>query len=156
MEQGSIKDGEFSRVTVTMNGYYFVFKIVTLYNDRGVLSTVYLCVFGCSLENDKKNFVDVHFGSDIVSMMAVQNAAIEAERQDPGFLERKGTYALDIIAEKVFEEKKRKAKKKVFSIRFDTDLQTKFAEKCKQTGKSQSAVMRKLMEDYISGVEAWI
>jgi hypothetical protein len=154
MEQGIFKNWDLSKVSVPMNGYDFVFTIGTMHNESGVLDLLYLQLSGYSLDFEKKSFCALYFDSDFVLMTAVQEAAIKLEREDPGFLERKGSQALDIVAEKVVIQKKRKAKGKVFSIRFDTQLQTKFAESCKKTGKSQSAVMRKLMENFISGVEA--
>lgn len=154
MEQADIKHWEISKVSVPMNGYDFVFKIGTMHDNTGVLDGLYLYVWGKSLDPEKESFSSHHFDSDFVSIMAVQQAAIESEREDPGFLERGRCQALDLVSEKVIKQKKNKAKKKVFSIRFNTDLQTKFAEKCKQTGKTQSDVMRKLMESFISGVEA--
>ena len=149
MEQADIKNWEISKVSFPMNGYDVVFKIGTMHDNTGVLDGLYLYVWGESLDPEKRSFSAHHFDSDFVSIMAVQQAAIDYERGNPGFLEREGSQALEIVAEKVI-----KAKRKVFSIRFDTEMQTKFAESCKKTGKPQSAVMRKLMENFISGVEA--
>lgn len=154
MEQADYKNWEISKQSVPMNGYDFVFTIGTMHDNTGALDGLYLEVWGKSLKPEKRSFLDNYFDSDFVSLMAVQQAAIDSEREDPGFLERNRSRALEIISEKVIKQKKIKAKKKVFSIRFNTELQTKFAEKCKQTGKTQSDVMRKLMESFISEVGA--
>jgi hypothetical protein len=154
MEQTDIKNWEISKVRVPMNGYDVFFKIGTMHDNTGVLDGLYLYVWGESLDPEKRSFSAHHFDSDFVSIMAVQQAAIDYERENPGFLEGKGSQALEIVAEKFIKQKNDKAKRRVFSIRFDTELQTKFAKSCKKSGKSQSAVMRKLMENFISGAEA--
>lgn len=154
MEQDKLQSQLLSSETIQLHGIDYVFSIGTMHDKNGVIDGLYLQTRAVGTESRTRPYGDLYFDPDFAFLKAVQLAAIETERADAGFIERNGIHMFQMIADKINKHKKNKAKKKVFSLRFNTELQTKFAEKCKQTGETQSEVIRTFMERFISGVES--
>lgn len=150
MELRQPKSHVVSQETVSLHGFEYSFKIGTMHDESGVHDGFYLEVWSKAVGSEKIGICDSHYDSDVDYLKKLQRAAIEEEKAKQHFMRDSEHNLFRLLSNKIKNQERGKAKKKVFSIRFDGDLQTKFAETCRQSGRSQSEVVRVLMEGYIA------
>lgn len=142
-----VSNEAFIQLSLKIHSAPYIFTIM----DRGVDwegYTLHVCSPDAQVQEQIPGLFFEH--PDLDHITQVRDAVIEAEKNSEFFIARSGKEVLQDMSLKILPLEKSK-KEKVFSMRFDRELKARFAEKCERNGRSQSEVMRVLMESYIAG-----